>query len=1537
MNACFTTGLMQQFHRLFGVLVLSLFSFQVMATDTPVVVSVDHRVIANFSKPQLDAKKGVYTTEVRIKNRSAAPLLPPLRLTIEQFDGKNVKLLNAHSAGKDGQPYFEFALPKEMLWAGGVTDPVKVVFAVEKSTAKERVSDKKQSLFTYHVSAGVELAPLEPRAEPYALTVDSGKVNVRFSVRLAGKLKFANTVYLRRIGDGKGVAMNDLGKDGDLVAKDGIYGVNIPVDATKIKPDTCLYYEAFINVGHVEVVSTPLILCVSSFPVRAVPSNTDKPVAMPDGSKAVADEILVTTVPNTNAAAIRSLASDIHAKVVGSIPSSNFYQLKLSAPASFASLSELVSQLSARPEVKAASVNAIGHSSYVPSDPEYVNQQGLQLVRAQDVWDAGTTGSGVIVTVLDSGIDRTHPDFGTVGNCQLVGNDCGSPSTDTLGHGTEVAGIIAAKTNNALGIAGVAYGSKIKSIQVSPTAIITLAQMTQGFTDSASYGLASVINASFGGGPWASVDVTTLCAAINSAVLNAGTPVAVVANAAGNSNSNGYFYPARCNVNDPVYHPGQHEQLTRKDLFITVANSASVTSAIDPVCGAAAVDQRCIDSNYGTWVDISAPGSAIRTTAMGGGYASPSGTSFAAPMVAGAAAILRQCGVALDQIEPTLKASANVTVPFPDGSSTKRLDIYRALSSVNHAPTGVGLSNNSILEKTNTSGGYVVGTLSATDVDTCDKFSFSIFSGADMASFSINSATNTLILTAGVLNHVTKPSFAVTVRVTDFFGSTFDQPITVNVLNVNDAPAGTNATVTTNEDTAYTFGAANFGFTDPLDSPPNNLSAVIITTLPAVGQLALSGVPVVAGQSIAAASLGNLTFMPAANANGMGYASFTFQAVDDGGTANGGVNTDPTPNTLTINVTPVNDAPSFVKGADQLVLENAGAQTVPGWATSISAGPADEAAQTLTFNITGNTNSGLFSTQPAISPSGTLTYTPAANTSGTATITVVLMDNGGIANGGVNASAAQTFVITVTAIAMNHPPTITDQTFTHIEYNQVNPGASPPFDNNVGPVIASDPDVGDTLTFSITGGNDAVVNGVLQSNAFAFGAGGQLIVNNPLALNFEYKQVFTLTVQVKDSGNLTATATVTVNLTDDANDNGDPHINTVDGLHYDFQSAGEFVALRGANGMEIQTRHTPVSTAAPIADGYSGLPVGVSINTAVAARVGQHRVTYQMKDNGNSASSGIELRVDGVVTTPMAEGLDLGSGGRLAAAPGGGIQIDFPDGTTMVETPNWWAGNNVWYINIDIFHTADREGIMGARYKGSWLPRLSDGSALGAMPAAMHDRYVELYVKFADSWRVSDSTSLFDYAPDTSTNTFTFREWPKESGPYVIGHGPVAKPVANNVATQLCRGVVGKNDNADCVFDVMVTGDRGMAKAHLLSQQIRTGLTSVIVSDDRRVSRNKEMVTFTATVARHAAAVTRMEIAGKGGTGALTGEVQFTINGNNVGNPVKLDARGQAQLKMPRLKIEKQTIGARYVPVKGTLFFPSNSFESARVMVEGKR
>jgi hypothetical protein len=117
--------------------------------------------------------------------------------------------------------------------------------------------------------------------------------------------------------------------------------------------------------------------------------------------------------------------------------------------------------------------------------------------------------------------------------------------------------------------------------------------------------------------------------------------------------------------------------------------------------------------------------------------------------------------------------------------------------------------------------------------------------------------------------------------------------------------------------------------------------------------------------------------------------------------------------TITLVVTPVNDAPSFTGGADQVVLKDGAAQTVSAWATDISAGPSDEAGQALNF-IADNDNHALFSTQPAISVDGTLTYTPAAGAIGSATVSVSLHDDGGTADGGVDTSAVQTFTIVVT-------------------------------------------------------------------------------------------------------------------------------------------------------------------------------------------------------------------------------------------------------------------------------------------------------------------------------------------------------------------------------------------------------------------------------------------------------------------------------------------------------------------------------------------
>jgi hypothetical protein len=166
----------------------------------------------------------------------------------------------------------------------------------------------------------------------------------------------------------------------------------------------------------------------------------------------------------------------------------------------------------------------------------------------------------------------------------------------------------------------------------------------------------------------------------------------------------------------------------------------------------------------------------------------------------------------------------------------------------------------------------------------------------------------------------------------------------------------------------------------------------------------------------AVASDGTLTFTPAPNANGT--AQVTVRAQDDGGTANGGSDTS-APQSFTIRVLAVNDAPSFTASGDQTVLEDSGARSVTGWATAISPGPADESAQSLDFEATGDTNPSLFGVPPAVDPAtGTLTFTPAASAFGTATITLVLHDDGGTANGGSDTSAPLSFEITVVA-----PPT----------------------------------------------------------------------------------------------------------------------------------------------------------------------------------------------------------------------------------------------------------------------------------------------------------------------------------------------------------------------------------------------------------------------------------------------------------------------------------------------------------------------------------
>ncbi|TMH83475.1 MAG: hypothetical protein E6H49_02195 [Betaproteobacteria bacterium] len=294
------------------------------------------------------------------------------------------------------------------------------------------------------------------------------------------------------------------------------------------------------------------------------------------------------------------------------------------------------------------------------------------------------------------------------------------------------------------------------------------------------------------------------------------------------------------------------------------------------------------------------------------------------------------------------------------------------------------------------------------------------------------------------------------------------------------------------------------------------------------------------------------------------------------------------------------------------------------------------------------------------------------------------------------------------------------------------------------------------------------------------------------------------------------------------NTRGDPHIKTVDGVNYDFQSAGEFVLLRGQN-LEIQARQTAVETDSPLGPNpHTGLTSCVSLNSAVAVRVGAHRITYQPNISGQPDPSGLQLRIDGKLTTMGAQGILLASGGRIiqTTAPGG-IQIEAPGGTIVVITPDWWDYYRLWYLNIDASHVRATQGVMGAIGRGNWLPALPDGSLMGPKPADLNRRYQDLYGKFGNAWRVSNASTLFDYAPGTSTGTFTIASWPKGESPQSCtlprrpeGMKPPLKALALEVAQKHCSALVADDARANCVQDVRVTGEPGFARTYLLAEKI---------------------------------------------------------------------------------------------------------------------
>jgi hypothetical protein len=129
---------------------------------------------------------------------------------------------------------------------------------------------------------------------------------------------------------------------------------------------------------------------------------------------------------------------------------------------------------------------------------------------------------------------------------------------------------------------------------------------------------------------------------------------------------------------------------------------------------------------------------------------------------------------------------------------------------------------------------------------------------------------------------------------------------------------------------------------------------------------------------------------------------------------------------------------------------------------------------------------------------------------------------------------------------------------------------------------------------------------------------------------------------------------------------------------------------------------------------------------------------------------------------------------------------------------------------------------MGSVGKENWLPALPDGSSVGSKPGPDAERYQVLYEKFADAWRVTDWTSLFDYEPGTSTATFTLDEWPRNNPRSCAIEGQTSvEGTTEQIAQEACANVADEKQKADCVFDVTITGHKGFAKGYEVAQSFK--------------------------------------------------------------------------------------------------------------------
>ncbi|KQL49012.1 peptidase S8 [Brevibacillus choshinensis] len=316
-----------------------------------------------------------------------------------------------------------------------------------------------------------------------------------------------------------------------------------------------------------------------------------------DRSHYVEHEVVVRFSPRPDQKTIDKMVASLDAKIKRDFD--KFIIIKSRS----LSTKQLMKKLAEHPDSVFAEPNFLLLPNRKPNDPYYSEYQwNLPLIGMEQSWDVSEGSSDVVVAVVDTGVDMGHPEFkGKLVEGYNVLNDTNKPQDDN-GHGTHVSGIIAAKTNNKDGIAGMTWKSKLMPIKaIGADGSGSAVDIAQGIYWATDHG-ADVINLSVGN--------YTSSAALKEACRYAYENNVVLVAASGNDASDQPSYPA----------------------------------AYEEVLSVAAVDhlkERADFSNFGDYVDVAAPGVDIPSTYIYSDYASLSGTSMACPHVAALAALVR--------------------------------------------------------------------------------------------------------------------------------------------------------------------------------------------------------------------------------------------------------------------------------------------------------------------------------------------------------------------------------------------------------------------------------------------------------------------------------------------------------------------------------------------------------------------------------------------------------------------------------------------------------------------------------------------------------------------------------------------------------------------------------------------------------------------------------------------------------------------------------------------------------------------------------